>query len=413
LTFEELGLNYDILDGLDSMGFVKPTPVQEQAIGPIIEGRDIVASAQTGTGKTAAFILPAMHKIMETDIKQKVRVLVIVPTRELATQIDQQVEGFSYFTSVSSMPIYGGGDAQSFDREKKALTTGVEFVIATPGRLLSHLNLGYVDLSNLDVLILDEADRMLDMGFLGDIMRIVNFTGESRQTLLFSATMPKRILELSSRILKDPVRINIALSKPAEGVVQGAYIVYNNQKSKLIPMLLEGKDLNSVILFASTKKSVREVYESLRRKGLSVGSISSDLDQKDREQVMLDFRNKKIKILVATDVVSRGIDVDGIDLVVNYDAPSDAEDYVHRIGRTARADSTGVALTLIGPDDQQKFHRIEELIGSEVRKLKVPDELGEVPEYRPKQQGRGRGNKRFQKGKRKPGNRNKPGSNRS
>lgn len=413
MTFEELGLNDDILDGLDSMGFVKPTPIQEQAIGPIIEGKDVVASAQTGTGKTAAFILPAMHRIMETELKKKVRVLVIVPTRELATQIDQQIEGFSYFTSVSSMPIYGGGDAQSFEQEKKALTSGVEFVIATPGRFISHLNLGYVDLKELDILILDEADRMLDMGFLGDIMRIVGFTGESRQTLLFSATMPGRILELSSRILKDPVRINIALSKPAEGVVQGAYVVYDRQKPKLIPLLLEGKDLNSVILFASTKKSVREVYESLRRKGLSVGSISSDLDQKDREQVMLDFRNRKIKILVATDVVSRGIDIDGIDLVINYDAPSDAEDYVHRIGRTARADSTGVALTLIGPDDQQKFGRIEALIGSEVRKLQVPEELGEVPEYRPDKNRGGRGKRHFHKGKRKPGNKKKPGGNKS
>ena len=323
-----------------------------------------------------------MHKIMETTPeKARIRVLVIVPTRELATQIDQQIEGFSYYTSVSSIAIYGGSDAQAFDREKKALRSGVEFVIATPGRFISHLNLGYVDLSNLDILILDEADRMLDMGFYGDILRIVKHIGDKRQTLLFSATMPDRMVKLSKEILKDPMRINIALSKPAEGVIQGAYIVYEEQKSELVKEVLLGKDLNSVILFASTKKSVRKVFETLKRAGMSVGSISSDLEQKEREEVMLAFRNRKIKILVATDVVSRGIDVDGIDLVINYDVPSDAEDYVHRIGRTARAESTGVALTLVGVDEQGKFGRIEQLIGSEVRKLVVPEQLGKVPEY--------------------------------
>lgn len=401
MTFEDLGLNDDILDGLDSMGFVEPTPIQEQAIGPIIDGKDIVASAQTGTGKTAAFILPVMHRIMESQPeKPRVRALVIVPTRELATQIDQQIEGFSYFTSASSMPIYGGGDANSFDQEKKALTGGVEFIIATPGRLISHLNLGYVDFSDLDVLILDEADRMLDMGFLGDIMRIIKFIGDGRQTLLFSATMPSRIVELSKKILKSPIRINIALSKPAEGVLQGAYVVYEEQKPPLIAQLVDKEDLTSVIVFASTKKAVRKVYDALKRKGISSGTISSDLDQKEREQMLLDFRNRKVKVLVATDVVSRGIDIDGIDLVVNYDVPSDAEDYVHRIGRTARAKSTGVALTLIGPDGQNKFSRIEQLIESEVRKLKVPEDLGAVPEYRPRSGNKGgKGRRNFRKGK--------------
>jgi superfamily II DNA/RNA helicase len=265
--------------------------------------------------------------------------------------------------------------------------------------LISHLNLGYVDFSQLDVLILDEADRMLDMGFLGDIMRIIKFINEDRQTLLFSATMPGRIVELSKKILKSPIRINIALSKPAEGVLQGAYVVYEEQKPALIAKLVDKEDLTSVIVFASTKKAVRMVYDALKKKGISSGTISSDLDQKEREQMLLDFRNRKVKVLVATDVVSRGIDIDGIDLVVNYDVPSDAEDYVHRIGRTARAKSTGVALTLIGPDGQNKFSRIEQLIESEVRKLKVPDELGAVPEYRPGS-GKGSGGKKhFRKGK--------------
>jgi len=384
LTFEDLGLNDAILDGLYAMGFEKPTPIQEQAIVEIINNKDVIASAQTGTGKTGAFILPSMHKIMETNpTKPRIRALVIVPTRELAVQIDQQIEGFSYYTSVSSIAIYGGSDAQAFDREKKALTSGVEFVIATPGRFISHLNLGYVDLSELDILILDEADRMLDMGFYGDILRIVKHIGKDRQTLLFSATMPDRMVKLSKEILNDPIRINIALSKPAEGVIQGAYVVYEEQKSELVKELLAGKDLTSVIVFASTKKSVRKVYDTLKRSGMSVGSISSDLEQKDREEVMLSFKNRKMKVLVATDVVSRGIDIDGIDLVINYDVPSDAEDYVHRIGRTARAESTGVALTLIGTDEQGKFGRIEQLIGSEVRKLVVPEALGKVPAYEP------------------------------
>ncbi len=384
LTFEDLGLNDSILDGLYAMGFEKPTPIQEQAIVEIINNKDVLASAQTGTGKTGAFILPSIHKIMETNPeKPRIRVLVIVPTRELAVQIDQQIEGFSYYTSVSSIAIYGGSDAQAFDREKKALRSGVEFVIATPGRFISHLNLGYVDLSKLDILILDEADRMLDMGFYADILRIVKHIGTERQTLLFSATMPDRMVKLSKEILKDPVRINIALSKPAEGVLQGAYVVYDEQKSELVKEILSGKDLKSIIVFASTKKSVRQVYDALKRTGMNVGSISSDLEQKEREEVMLNFKNRKIKVLVATDVVSRGIDIDGIDLVINYDVPSDAEDYVHRIGRTARAESTGVALTLIGPDEQGKFGRIEQLIGSEVRKLVAPESLGKVPAYEP------------------------------
>lgn len=368
------------------MGFESATPIQEQAIPLALEEKDVIGIAQTGTGKTAAFLLPTVHRILSEPAEGKIRALVIVPTRELAVQIDQALEGLAYFTGVSSIPIYGGGDGSEFSQEKKALKSGVDVVIATPGRLISHLNLGYVNLKDLDVLILDEADRMLDMGFHKDIMRIVDQVGTDRQTLMFSATMPSNIMTLVKTIQKDPVTVKIALSKPAENVLQVAYSVFDEQKPKLLVELLKGKDLTSVIVFSSTKKNVSRLNGVLKDKGVSCAAISSDLEQKERENVLLQFRNRKIQVLVATDVVSRGIDIDDIDLVVNYDVPGDAEDYVHRIGRTARASKSGVGITFIGPDEQQKFKKIEELIGSEVRKLAVPEHLGAAPEYNPRAQ---------------------------
>ena len=389
------------------MAFKEPTPVQAQAIPLILEGKDIIACAQTGTGKTAAFLLPVLNALAHgTD--SLISALVIVPTRELAVQIDQQLQGFAYFTPVSSIPIYGGGDGGDWERQKKALTKGCDFIIATPGKLISHLNMGYVKFDDLKFLILDEADRMLDMGFYEDIMKIISHLPESRQNLLFSATMPPKIREMAREILTDPAQIDIAISKPAAGVLQAAYLAYENQKYELVKELLLGKkSYKSILIFGSTKKKVFEITKTLKREKFNVESISSDLNQSEREEVLIRFRSKKTRVLVATDVLSRGIDIKDINLVINFDVPNDAEDYVHRIGRTARADTTGVALTFINEDDQQKFARIEELIEKEIQKIPLPDHIGDGPEWAPRKQRRGGGNRRGgprgQRGPRKKG----------
>lgn len=383
LPFRELPLCDAVQDGLDAMGFEVATPIQTMAIPPITEKRDLIGIAQTGTGKTAAFLLPTMHNIHESGGGDHIKCLIITPTRELALQIDQACEGFGYFSGTSSVAIYGGGSGSDFDREKNALTTGVDIAIVTPGRMLSHMNLGYVDLSKLDVLILDEADRMLDMGFLGDINRIAEHCSPNRQTLLFSATMPDRIGKLATSMLNDPVTVQIALSRPAEKVMQAAYPVHDDQKPKLLVSLLKDRGLESVIVFSSRKRSISIIARSLSKAGLNVGSISSDLDQKDREDVMRRFRNRKIHVLVATDVVSRGIDIDNIEMVINYDVPPNEEDYVHRIGRTARAGKGGIGITLITPGEMRNFSKIEKLIDMEVRKEPLPKELGEGPVYDP------------------------------
>jgi ATP-dependent RNA helicase RhlE len=400
LKFKDLHLHPDLLEGLDAMQFETATPIQEQAVPLAMTGTDIIGVAQTGTGKTAAFLLPALHKILSEPKTGFVRVLVIVPTRELAVQIDQSIVGLAYFTSVTSLAVYGGGDGSEFNLEKNALKEGVDIVIATPGRLISHQNLGYVDFSQIDMLILDEADRMLDMGFFQDLMRITKHVREERQTLMFSATMPDKIGSLANKLLKNPKKINIAISKPAEGVLQVGYMVFGDQKLPLIKELLAKESLHSVLVFSSTKKNVSAINRTLLKAGLNSAEISSDLDQKQREQVLLDYRNKKLKVLVATDVLSRGIDVEGIELIINYDVPSDAEDYVHRVGRTARADKTGIAITLISPDDQDKFLKIEKLIGSTVQKQPAPSHLGASPEYNPRER-RGGGGKKKQYGRRK------------
>lgn len=382
--------------GLEAIGFETPTKIQEEAIPRILEGKDIIGCAQTGTGKTAAFLLPVIENIIRQGHKG-LAALVIVPTRELAIQIDQQVEGLGYFTGVSSLAIYGGKDGVSFGQEKEALTEGADIVIATPGRLIAHLNLGYVNFSDLRYLILDEADRMLDMGFSEDIEKIVNHLPKERINLLFSATMPPNIRKLAKRILKDPEEINIALSKPAKGVVQAAFPVYETQKLSLLVHLLKARDLSSVIVFCSTRKSVTVLERGLKREGIKVGAISSDLDQSQREKVMINFKNGEINVLVATNIVARGIDIVGVELVVNYDVPRDAEEYVHRIGRTARADATGIAFTFISEEEQRDFHEIEQLIETDVKKVKIPSDLGEAPEYNPAirrskpNSGRGRG----------------------
>ena len=411
MTFKELGLDDSLLEALSYMGFVSATPIQEQAIPVILENKDILACAQTGTGKTAAFILPVLNKLVGSGHKH-IDTLVIAPTRELALQIDQQIQAFAYFVSATSVPIYGGGDGSDFESQKRALRKGTDIIVATPGKLISHLNMGYVNFDKLQHLILDEADRMLDMGFFDDIMRIVGHLPEKRQTLMFSATMPPNIRKLAKSILKSPIEISLALSKPAEGVLQAAYLAHESQKVALLKKLIANKpSYSSIIIFASTKKKVSEVVRSLNGQGYKVEAVSSDLDQKQREAALRRFKSQETRVLVATDVLSRGIDIKGINLVVNYDVPSDAEDYVHRVGRTARADSTGVALTIINPDDMYKFSKIESLIEMEVQKIPLPSELGEGPEWstKPVHRNRSRRPSSFKKNRSsKYSNRRKP-----
>ncbi|MFH1296912.1 MAG: DEAD/DEAH box helicase [Bacteroidota bacterium] len=372
------------MEGIDSLGFTIPTPIQEQGIPIIMEGKDLIGAAQTGTGKTAAFLLPIMHRILNEDSGPGIKALVIVPTRELAVQIDQHMEGLSYFTSVNSLAIYGGTDGATFIREKAALIGGADIVICTPGRMIAHLNMGYVDFSSIKTLVLDEADRMLDMGFYDDLMKIVTRVPKERQTLLFSATIPTDIKQLAKKVLQDPAEINIALSKPADKILQLAYSVYDTQKLPLVKYLLGTSKGRTILIFCSTKSSTKLLSRELKKAGLEVQEIHSDLEQKEREKVMRAFRNKEIQVLVATDVVSRGIDVENIDLVLNYDVPNDAEDYIHRIGRTARAEASGVAITFINPAGQWKFAEIEKLLGKLVHKGTVPVQFGETPEYNPR-----------------------------
>uniref|UniRef100_UPI0032169C14 DEAD/DEAH box helicase n=1 Tax=uncultured Draconibacterium sp. TaxID=1573823 RepID=UPI0032169C14 len=382
MKFSELGIHDDLLDAIDYMGFKEATPIQEQAIPIILDGYDLIACAQTGTGKTAAFLLPILDLIADLP-GGETSTLIVVPTRELAMQIDQQVQGIGYTMGIQSIALYGGGDGDEWGQQKKALTQGADIIVATPGKLISHLNLGYVKFDTIQFLILDEADRMLDIGFYEDILKIISYLPKDRQTLMFSATMAPKIRNLASQVLYKPKEINIAISKPAEGVLQAAYLIYNNQKNDLVTHLIaDNPDYNSVLIFCSTKRATTELALILKKKNFSAEAISSDLEQTKREDVLLGFRSKRIRILVATDVMSRGIDIKDINLVINYDVPNDAEDYVHRIGRTARADSTGVALTLVNEDDMYKFHQIQQLIERDVFKIPMPEHLGPGPEWK-------------------------------
>jgi len=384
MNFTQFKFGEDLREGLDMMGFIKATPIQEKAIPIIQKGDDLIACAQTGTGKTAAFVLPILDNLTKIDISNKVKAIIIAPTRELAKQIDMQIEGFSYFTNSSSYPVYGGGTGVEFDNQKQALKKGADIIICTPGRLLAHLDFDYFDTSHVDYLILDEADRMLDMGFYDDIMLIAKQLPKARQNLLFSATMPPKIRKLANTLLKDPKSISLAISKPAEGLTQNAYMVNDNQKIKLVREILKlrGKHLSHVLIFASSIRNVKEIKQTLNKSGMRANEMHSGLDQQQREQTIRDFKNKKIKILVATDILSRGIDIKGIEIVINYEVPHDAEDYVHRIGRTARADRTGEAITFINSKQVKNFMDIESLIGKEVNKLVLPKGFEKAPLYK-------------------------------
>jgi ATP-dependent RNA helicase RhlE len=410
LRFTEFNFNPGLAEGIAFSGYEVATPVQEQVIPAIMDGRDIIASAQTGTGKTAAFLLPMMNHLIENRVDGQVGALIIVPTRELAIQIAQHLEGLSYFTNISSIAVYGGNDGMNFVAEKKAFQSGADIIVCTPGRMIAHIGMGYVKLNQLQFLVLDEADRMLDMGFQDDIDRIIGILPEKRQTLLFSATMPDKIRKLARKILQNPLEINIAISRPPEKIVQRAYVVYEAQKLPLMKYILTHIPYKSVIIFCSRKQSVKQLASALHRAKFAVNEIHSDLEQDQRTDVLNGFASGRIPILVATDVMSRGIDIDTIDLVVNFDIPHDAEDYVHRIGRTARAEADGVAITLVSDAEMRRFGAIEKFLGKVVEKPALPEELGPAPEYKPGERPKGAGGGRpnnnrgqFNKGKRPGG----------
>ena len=384
MRFTDFNFDSNLLEGIEASGYETATPVQEKVIPAILAGQDIIASAQTGTGKTAAFLLPIMNRLLKHRIEGQISALIVVPTRELAIQIGQHLEGLSYFTNISSISVFGGNDGGNFATEKQALRSGADIVVCTPGRMIAHLNMGYVALKQLQFLVLDEADRMLDMGFNDDIMKILSFAPADRQTLLFSATMPEKILKLAKNILRNPVQINIALSKPPEKIVQQAFVVYDAQKLEIVKYLLKTIPYKSALVFCSRKHSVKQLAKELQRARFEIGEMHSDLEQSSRENIMNKFAGGRLPVLVATDILSRGIDIDTIDLVINYDVPHDGEDYVHRIGRTARAEADGMAVTLVSEKEQNRFAAIEELLGKAVEKAKVPESLGQTPAYHPR-----------------------------
>ena len=396
MDFYDLDLNDSVLDALDDMHFTDTTPIQEYAIPPILEGRDLIGVAQTGTGKTAAYLLPVLSKLSDGGYPaDAINCIIMAPTRELAQQIDQAMQGFAYYLDdISSVAVYGGNDGIRYEQEKRGFETGASIIIATPGRLISHMALGNIDLSQVSFFILDEADRMLDMGFSEDIMQIERELPKQRQTIMFSATMPDKIVQLAKTILHNPVEVSIAVSKPADGIHQSAFICHETQKLGIIRSLFKEKAPERVIIFAGSKVKVKDLAIALRREGFNVGAMHSDLTQAERDDVMFRFKSQKVSILVATDIVARGIDIDDIQLVLNYDVPHDAEDYVHRIGRTARAGAEGQAITLVSEKDQPQFRSIEKFLEKDIEKRPVPSELGDAPAYRTDGKSGGRGGRR-------------------
>ncbi len=383
MKFEELNLSDNILDALYDMRFEDCTPIQKKCIPPILEGHDVLGVAQTGTGKTAAYLLPILSRLDEGEYpKDAVNCIVMSPTRELAQQIDQAMQGFSYYLpDVSSVAVYGGNDGNRYDQEMKSMRLGADVIIATPGRLISHISMGNIDLSKVSFFVLDEADRMLDMGFSEDIMKIASGLPKNCQTIMFSATMPKDIEKLAQNLLKNPVEVKLAVSKPAEKIQQSAYICYETQKLKIIEDIFKAGDLKRVIIFSGSKMKVKQINQALQKLKINSGEMHSDLEQAERDDIMFKFKSGQIDVLVATDIVARGIDIDDIAMVINYDVPHDAEDYVHRIGRTARADRDGVAITFVNEDDMFAFHQIEKFLDKDIKKNPLPEGCGEGPEY--------------------------------
>ena len=382
MDFKDFNFNPELLEGLLAMGFKNATPIQQQAIPLILAKKDLIACAQTGTGKTGAYLLPIMNLLTENHDRHNTT-LILAPTRELAQQIDLQVEALSYFTNISSLTVYGGGDGVAYEQQKRSMREGVDIIIATPGRLIAHLSSGLLKMDQLKYLVLDEADRMLDMGFYEDIMKIVGYLPKERQTVMFSATMPPKIRTLAAKLLNEPESINIAISKPAEGINQQVYLIHDEQKIALLTGILKSTTYKRIIVFAGRKEKVKELGKVFKKLGLKVAAFHSDLEQKEREGIMLDFKNSKLDVLIGTDVLSRGIDVTGIDLVINFDAPQDPEDYIHRIGRTARAATTGTAITLVNAKDKRRLANIEKLIERQIDRIPLPEHVGEAPKDEP------------------------------
>lgn len=398
MRFDELDLEDAVIDGLDAMNFQETTPVQELTIPIILKGKDVIACAQTGTGKTAAYVLPVINELSKgKHAEHAVNAIIMAPTRELAQQIDQQIEGFTYFIPVSAVAIYGGTDGIAWEQQKRGIERGADVVIATPGRLLSHMKLDTIDFSHVSFFILDEADRMLDMGFFEDIMSIYKELPKTCQTIMFSATMPPKIRTLAKSILKDPEEVRIAISRPPESIMQTAYICYEPQKLAILQNLFMGSSPQRVIIFSSSKMKVKELAATLKRLKFNVAAMHSDLEQSQREEVMREFKNGRIDVLVATDVVSRGIDINDIKLVINFDIPHDPEDYVHRIGRTARGTGgEGLAITFVSIEEQYSFKKIEDFLNKTVYKIPIDPTIGDAPLYEPEKHkqrnGRGRPN---------------------
>ena len=410
MDFYYLDLNDNALDALDDMNFTTCTPVQEKCIPEILNGRDVLGVAQTGTGKTAAYLLPILSLLDDGGYpKDKINCIIMSPTRELAQQIDQAMQGFAYYMpEVSSVAVYGGNDGNRYDQEYQAMKMGADVIIATPGRFISHITMGNVDLSHVSFFVLDEADRMLDMGFSEDILSIAKLLPDTCQTIMFSATMPQKIEQLANTLLKNPVTIKLAVSKPAEKIHQMAYVCHENQKMGIMRHLFKEREMKRVIVFSSSKQKVKDLYHDLFRMKVSCGEMHSDLTQAERDEVMYKFKSGQIDVLVATDIVARGIDIDDIAMVINYDVPHDAEDYVHRIGRTARADRDGEAITLVRGYEIGDFMEIEKFLEKDVEKLPLPKELGEGPEYKPM---RRNGNRQRGRGGKGHGNRGRKGHN--
>ena len=394
MTFENLKLIDPILRALKEEGYASPTPIQEQSIPVLLQGKDLIGCAQTGTGKTAAFTIPILQTLYNSNHKKEIKALVLTPTRELAIQIGESFEAYGKYTGLRHTVIFGGVKQK---QQTDELRRGSSILIATPGRLLDLIEQGFVSLKALDFFVLDEADRMLDMGFYEDIMQVVNRLPKDRQTIMFSATMPPKIRLLAKTILNNPVEVKIAVSRPPETIMQTAYICHEAQKPGIVRQLFSSQEPNKVIIFSGSKLKVKEITKTFRSMGLSVGEMHSDLDQSQRDHVMHEFKNSRVNILVATDIVSRGIDIDDISLVINYDVPHDAEDYVHRIGRTARAKAEGMSITFVSEEDQHRFKQIEDFLEKDIYKIPVPAELGEAPEYNP--QLHRFGHKKFSSGK--------------
>lgn len=391
MEFYDLDINDNALDALEDMHFSTCTPVQEKCIPAILDGYDVLGVAQTGTGKTAAYLLPILSILDDGGFpKDAINCVIMSPTRELAQQIDQAMQGFSYYMDgVSSVAVYGGNDGNRYDQEYKSMKMGADMLIATPGRLISHITMGNVDLGKVSFFVLDEADRMLDMGFSEDIMSIAKLLPPTCQTIMFSATMPKKIEDLAKTLLKDPTIIKLAVSKPAEKIKQMAYVCHENQKMALLKHMFKNKQLERTIIFSSSKLKVKDINRALRSSNINSGEMHSDLQQSERDEVMYKFKSGLTDVLVATDIVARGIDIDDISMVINFDVPHDAEDYVHRIGRTARAQRDGVAITLVRGKEIGQFMQIEKFLGKLVEKLEMPKSIGEGPEYKPMPNKRG------------------------